>query len=188
MNEVQQLRDQLQELGFTVLHDYNETHSSNSVLSVEAWVRNSPYALIPIPMRDEDEDDYSFGRRVNIANESIEELFAAEAREAALLAGGFVEESHVEPEPEEYVGEEPTVVEIPDYSPDGTDYYAYVAPTPPTSDPVEVALAAQAEEKTDQPVTNEYAEAHRAKLIAIRANLQQSIDEIDAHLALDSGI
>jgi len=180
MSEAQKLREQLEELGFTLLEDSRE--NASAVLTVEAWVRYSPYALIPIPIRGDDESDASYNSRVEIANESIEDLFAQDARDAVLLEHQDTE-PYVEPQPQ-YDSEEPAdaAYEIPDAG----DYYAYVPPPVVAAAPeqavAEPTPAYEASENVVPPAPVEYAEAHRARLLVIRASLITSLEEIDALL------
>ena len=181
MTEVQQLREQLEELGFILLKR-SEAHAA-SVLDVEVWVRYTPYALIPIPIRGNSEDDASYNSRISIANDSIADLFVQDENEAILLS-----EEQTEPVVELPEIEEPIQEEEPYVSPLTEDYYAYkpkfdaesaTSPYPQIS--VEEPEALEVEKPVEDDST-EYDKASRDKLVQVRLSLLAAVAEIDAIL------
>jgi hypothetical protein len=207
MSEVQQLRDQLEELGFTVLNDANEQNATFGVLPVEAWVRYTPYALIPVPMRGDSETERSYTTRIHIADESVEALYAqAAGRDSEFSIPSFDIEPEPTPEPayEEtpepdydsviYDDEQPAVIVVPDYitdPDDDNDYYAYIPPVvepepqpEPEPEPIEEPVVEEAPtpvepEKSETNDSTEYAEVDRAKLVELRSQVQSFIDTLD---------
>ena len=183
MSELQELQGQLSELGFVLLED---THTNASaVLQVEVWVRYTPYALIPIPIRGEEESDESYNSRIAIANESIADIFEQDAAEATLLQQVDVPEpEYVEPQPE-YSYDEPEQEPEQEYAPvDAGDYYAYVPPVVAQPEPeyVEPVEEPTLEENVGLSEPVEYDDADRAKLVIIRASLISALEEIDSLL------
>lgn len=190
MNEVQQLREQLEESGFTLLED--ERVQSDNVLNVEAWVRYAPYALIPIPIRGEYEDDTSYNYRIAVANSSIEELFAQDAQAAVQLS-----QQHLDPVVEVPFAEqidEPIFALEPEaeYSIADEDYYAYKAPEKEVTDAplnamelVDSSLVIDEEpaKNIDSDTPQVYDEEQHKALLDIHSTLTDALDKLDTILA-----
>jgi len=70
MSDIDFLRTRLTEEGFSVLN--GAQNHGTAALPVEVWVRENPYSLVPIPVRGEQEDDYSWNSRIAVANSAFE--------------------------------------------------------------------------------------------------------------------